>query len=107
MNALPTKLPRLFAGFVLFACPRGRDTPPSKDVDSTLKCAFVFGQIDASTMFFLLPVFYCFTVTRTTSNGIINVAFNVVTKDLKKFGFNVGSYSSERLRGTVNVGIPF
>ncbi|XP_077489575.1 B9 domain-containing protein 1 [Amblyomma americanum] len=43
-------------------------------------------------------------VTRTTSNGTVSVVFNVLTKDLKKLGYNVGSCESTTKQ---NVGVPF
>ncbi|KAL1448201.1 hypothetical protein MTO96_044124 [Rhipicephalus appendiculatus] len=43
-------------------------------------------------------------VTRTTSNGKVNVTFNIVTKDMKKFGYNVGNIAPTQ---NVSVGLPF
>ncbi|XP_077527883.1 B9 domain-containing protein 1-like isoform X2 [Haemaphysalis longicornis] len=43
-------------------------------------------------------------VTRTTSNGIVTVQLNVVTKDLKKFGYSVGSNETAP---SVRLGMPF
>ncbi|KAH6942969.1 hypothetical protein HPB50_013016 [Hyalomma asiaticum] len=43
-------------------------------------------------------------VTRTTSNGSVTVTFNIVTKDMKKFGYSVGSTAHTQ---NINVGLSF
>ncbi|CAN7993116.1 unnamed protein product, partial [Ixodes hexagonus] len=45
-------------------------------------------------------------VTRMTSNGVVDVIFHVVTKDLKKFGYNVGHISEHQSRA-IEVEPPF
>ncbi|XP_075726003.1 B9 domain-containing protein 1 isoform X1 [Rhipicephalus microplus] len=43
-------------------------------------------------------------VTRTTSNGKVNVAFSIISKDVKKFGYNVGNTAPTQ---NVSVGLPY
>ncbi|EEC06461.1 eppb9, putative, partial [Ixodes scapularis] len=45
-------------------------------------------------------------VTRMTSDGVVDVIFHVVTKDLKKFGYNVGHADGHEPR-TLEVEPPF
>ncbi|XP_064479312.1 B9 domain-containing protein 1-like [Ornithodoros turicata] len=45
-------------------------------------------------------------VTRTSSNGVVNVVFNVVSKDMKKYGYNVGTVDGHSGR-VIDVPVPF